>query len=146
MYQLGIFDLSWTLVGYDEKLTFECTRAILNAYGLALTDQDIIDYLRLDMEGRRARRRSWGIENDSQFAERWNSPEIIDRKLRHAFCFPDVVVLTRLKEMGLKLTVVSSSPPRLARGELALVEGRLPGWPFDVYVDLSRSSGRRMKP
>jgi hypothetical protein len=25
MYQLGIFDLSWTLVGYNERVSFECT-------------------------------------------------------------------------------------------------------------------------
>jgi hypothetical protein len=124
----------------------ECTKIILNAYDLGLADQDITDYLSLDMEGRRARRRHWGIDNDSDFAERWNSPEIIDKKLLHAFCYADVVVLTSLKEMGLKLSLVSSSPPPLARGEMALLKSCLPSWPFDWYVDVSRGSGRPMKP
>jgi phosphoglycolate phosphatase-like HAD superfamily hydrolase len=146
MLRMAIFDLTWTLVGYRQDVIRECTLAILREHDPRITPSDVDHYLTLPSVLRLALRDRWGVRDEAAYVGRWADADIVRRKLEGAWCQPDAVVLRQLAERGVRLTLVSSSPPLLAVGEMAIVRDGLGCWPFEETVIASRDSGMPMKP
>jgi phosphoglycolate phosphatase-like HAD superfamily hydrolase len=146
MFRMAVFDLTWTLVGYRQEVIRECTLTILQEHDPRITRSDVDHYLTLPPAQRCAVRDRWGVRDEPTYVARWADADIVRRKLEGGWCQPDAIVLRQLADRGVRLALVSSSPPLLAEGEMSIVRDALGHWPFEDTVIASRDSGVPMKP
>lgn len=152
-FATALFDLEGTLVGYDETFELRWTQKLLRDFGrrrndpqlAGITDDDVAAYLQLPVRDRVSRLLAWGYRDAEEFLAGWSTDDACSAKLGGMFCYPDASVLRDCAERGVKVGVVTSSPERIARAQVRLLEDRVGAVISSVTV-ASRDSGVPMKP
>lgn len=138
MIKAVLFDLDGTLVCTSARYRYITTSKVLSSFGLKKSRKEIDQFW--FKAGRDELLNSWGLDPDKFWRVFWECDTIESRK-RETYAFKDCGILKDLKEIGMKLGLVTGSPLPLAEMELEMV-----GADFDAVVVARSKNGINPKP
>lgn len=136
-----IFDLDGTLVDTKEEYKYEVFTKTMKYFKIEVTNQEA----NLFWYGKQ---RSRLIENKYNinpriFWKKFMEVDTIDSRIKNSYVYEDVIpALTKLKDSGKKLGIVTGAPKYVSKREVELIEGVI----FDSIINANHLYNMKVKP
>jgi phosphoglycolate phosphatase-like HAD superfamily hydrolase len=135
-----LFDLDHTLIYLEPRIRYQAVRETLKELGEKNWSERDVDYFWV-RPNRSDIVKSHGID-PTKFWAVFNKVDAVDLRIKHTKTYPDVWILNKLKEKGVRLGVVSGTVPWLAEPQLRLFGNGM----FEEVVICHPTAGIAAKP
>lgn len=138
MIKAVLFDLDGTLVCTRTGYRYSTTNKVLSRFGIKKSEKEIDRFW--FKPSRDELLESWGLDPE-KFWPVFHSFDTISSRKKETYAFKDCSILEDLKNLGMKLGLITGSPLPLAEMEMELV-----GIDFDATVIARSRNGITPKP